>query len=59
MKSLGAALRDMKRQYKSLCQFMSFVSNESAETFEIFEIIQRFNAEVVKQHLLHVVDALV
>jgi len=57
MKSLGAALRDMKRQYKSLCQFMSFVSNESAETFEIFEIIQRFNAEVVKQHKTSVAEA--
>jgi hypothetical protein len=50
VKALGAALRDMKQQYKLLCQYMSFDASESAETFEIFEIMQRFSAEVVKQH---------
>jgi hypothetical protein len=49
MKALGAALRDMKQKYKLLCQFLSFDASESAETFEVFEIMQRFNAEVVKQ----------
>lgn len=57
MKALSVSLRDMKRQYKSLCQFMSFDASESAETFEIFEIVQRFNAEVVKQHKISVAEA--
>ncbi len=57
VKELGLALRAMKRQYKELCQFMSFDASESAETFEIFEIMQRFNAEVVKQHKLSSAEA--
>ena len=57
VKALGAALRDMKLQYKLLCQFMSFDASESAETFEIFEIMQRFSAEVVKQHKISAAEA--
>jgi hypothetical protein len=57
MKSLDFALSDMKRQYKSLCQFMSFDPSESAETFEIFEILQRFNSEIVKQHKISSAEA--
>lgn len=57
VKEVGAALRTMKRQYKDLCRFMSFDASESAETFEIFEIMQRFNAEVIKQHKLSSAEA--
>lgn len=58
VKDLGGALRDMKRQYfKALCPFMSFDASETAETFEIFEIMQRFNAEVVKQHKISAAEA--
>ena len=57
VKALGIALRDMKKQYKLLCQYMSFDASESAETFEIFEIMQRFSAEVFKQHKISAAEA--
>jgi hypothetical protein len=57
MKALGAALRVMKQKYTLLCQFLSFEASESADTFEVFDIMQRFNAEVVKQHKISAAES--